>query len=105
MTPFPASATYPQPAYQGPGLYTHFKGGRYCVIGTARHTETGETLVLYHDSETPEETAWEQNSVHARPLWHFNSLADRDGETIPRWRKETSVRMILPGISGAPDLP
>ena len=28
-------------------VYRHFKGGRYYVEGTARHSETGEIYVVY----------------------------------------------------------
>jgi hypothetical protein len=30
-----------------PGLYRHYKGGLYKVLGTARHSETLELLVVY----------------------------------------------------------
>ncbi len=30
-----------------PGLYRHYKGGTYQVIGVARHSETDEQLVVY----------------------------------------------------------
>lgn len=29
------------------GLYRHYKGHEYRVLGLARHSETQETLVLY----------------------------------------------------------
>jgi len=30
-----------------PGVYRHYKGGRYEVLGTARHSETLEPMTLY----------------------------------------------------------
>ncbi|WP_420844467.1 DUF1653 domain-containing protein [Idiomarina rhizosphaerae] len=30
-----------------PGIYEHYKGGRYRVIDTARQSETEEWMVLY----------------------------------------------------------
>lgn len=29
------------------GLYRHYKGGEYEVTGLARHSETGEAMVIY----------------------------------------------------------
>ena len=29
------------------GLYKHYKGGYYQVLGVAEHTETGEKVVVY----------------------------------------------------------
>ncbi|MBI4022884.1 DUF1653 domain-containing protein [Candidatus Berkelbacteria bacterium] len=29
------------------GRYRHFKGKEYTVLGVARHTETGESMVVY----------------------------------------------------------
>jgi Protein of unknown function (DUF1653) len=34
------------------GLYRHYKGGEYEVIGVARHSETHEPLVVYCRSTT-----------------------------------------------------
>ena len=47
------------------GIYKHFKGGGYEVIGNAVHTETGEALVLYRavDRYSP---------IYARPLKLWN---------------------------------
>jgi hypothetical protein len=38
LTPLPATAV---------GLYRHYKGGEYEVIGFARHSENHEPLVVY----------------------------------------------------------
>ena len=36
-----------EPADPAPGLYRHYKGKQYEVIGTATHSETGERFVVY----------------------------------------------------------
>ena len=46
------------------GLYRHFKGNIYRVIGIATHTETGECLVLYKN-------AHHTGLTWARPLEMF----------------------------------
>ena len=47
------------------GWYWHFKGGLYEVIGTATHTETGETMVIYHGLNNPEKV-W----VRPASMWN-----------------------------------
>lgn len=42
--------------------YQHYKGNIYYVFGFATHTETNETLVLYH-------RLGNANVVWARPTW------------------------------------
>ena len=37
----------PKPAEPRPGLYRHYKGGEYEVLGVVRHSESLEPLVLY----------------------------------------------------------
>ena len=38
--------TMPEPPVR-PGRYRHYKGNEYLVLGVARHSETGEELVVY----------------------------------------------------------
>ena len=42
-----SSADLPPLPYTPVGRYRHYKGGEYEVIGTARHSETLEPLVVY----------------------------------------------------------
>lgn len=52
-------------------LYRHFKGGLYYVEGCARHSETGETLVLYR-------ALYGDRALYARPIGMFLSAVDRE---------------------------
>ena len=60
-----------------PGRYRHFKGGEYEVLGTARHSETEEVLVVYRPAGS--EDWW------VRPLAMFTETVERDGRTVPRF--------------------
>ena len=59
------------------GIYKHYKGNFYRVIGMAYHTETNETLVLYN--EVGEGKIW------ARPLNMFIELIELNGKKVPRF--------------------
>ena len=52
------------------GIYRHFKGGIYEVIGVAIHTETQDGLVLYRDYENPDSITW------ARPVSMWNDMVN-----------------------------
>ena len=61
-----------------PGLYQHYKGGRYEVIGEATHTETEEDLVLYR-------ALYGERGLWVRPLEMFWETVDVEGEQVPRF--------------------
>lgn len=52
------------------GLYEHFKGGIYQVFDEAKHSETGETLVIY--------ISHKDGHLYARPKDIFLSEVDRN---------------------------
>ncbi len=60
------------------GRYRHYKGREYTVIGTARHSETQEELVVYR----PE---YGERGLWVRPKAMFLEDVEVDGETVPRF--------------------
>jgi len=62
------------------GKYKHYKGKFYEVIGTARHSETLEELVVYKALYQPEgENLW------VRPLKMFTEEIIMDGKSTKRF--------------------
>lgn len=48
-------------------VYRHYRGGIYRKLHEAKHTETGETLVIY-------EHLWpHEHTIYARPITEFYS--------------------------------
>ena len=62
-----------------PGRYRHFKGNEYEVIGTARHSETLEELVVYR-------ALYDNGGLWVRPAAMWNETVDRDGYHGPRFQ-------------------
>jgi hypothetical protein len=63
-----------------PGLYRHYKGGEYEVIGTVRHSETLEPLTLYR-------ALYGQRGLWVRPAAMFGGSVEIDGVSQPRFRR------------------
>lgn len=61
-----------------PGKYRHFKGNEYEVIGTARHSETMEELVVYR-------ALYGEGGLWVRPAAMWNETVERDGKTFRRF--------------------
>jgi hypothetical protein len=65
------------------GKYRHYKGNFYEVIGTARHSETKEELVVYKALwDVPE---YGKNSLWVRPKKMFMEIIENEGKTMPRF--------------------
>lgn len=63
-----------------PGKYRHYKGGNYQVIGTARHSETDEQLVVYR-------CLYDNDSLWVRPLAMFLETVLVEGREVPRFER------------------
>lgn len=58
-------------------MYRHFKGSRALVITTAKHSETGEDLVVYACMDNKGNTN-HKDRIYARPLEMFLSEVDHE---------------------------
>ena len=63
-----------------PGRYRHFKGSEYEVIGIARHSETGEPMVVYR-------ALYGDGGLWTRPADMWNETITRDGKTFTRFER------------------
>ncbi len=61
-----------------PGRYRHFKGGEYEVLYLAKHSETGEEMVVYR-------ALYGDRSVWVRPAAMWNETVERDGKITRRF--------------------
>lgn len=61
-----------------PGIYRHFKGNRYRVIGMAKHSETLEEMVVY-------QALYGECGIWVRPAAMWNEMVTRDGVTRRRF--------------------
>jgi len=60
------------------GLYRHYKGNHYSVLGFARHSETNEVMVLY----VP---LYGEGGYWVRPLAMFVESIIHEGKEVPRF--------------------
>lgn len=61
-----------------PGIYEHYKGNQYRVLGVAHHSETHEELVIYQRVD--------DGGLWARPLEMFVENVEVNGVKRPRFR-------------------
>lgn len=70
----------PLPQEPQPGLYHHYKGNPYEVLGIARHSETLEPLVVYR-------ALYGEGGLWVRPATMFLETVEHDGIRQPRFAK------------------
>ena len=64
-----------------PGIYRHFKGNRYEVIGMAKHSETMEPMVVYR-------ALYGEGGLWVRPAAMWNEIVDKPNYHGPRFVRE-----------------
>ncbi len=62
------------------GRYKHYKGNEYEVVGTAKHSETEEELVVYFAVKNPEQ-------MWVRPLQMFMEEVEVDAKKVKRFQR------------------
>ena len=63
------------------GLYRHYKGLMYEVVGTARHSESLEPMTLYR-------ALYGERGLWVRPAAMFNEEVVIDGVRQPRFARQ-----------------
>jgi hypothetical protein len=66
------------------GLYRHYKGGLYEVIGTARHSETLEAMTVYR-------ALYGEHGLWVRPAAMFTEQVTIEGVLQPRFQKTATA--------------
>ena len=61
-----------------PGIYKHYKGNLYEVIGVAQHSETEEMMAVY-------KTLYGDFSLWVRPLSMFMETLEVECKTVARF--------------------
>lgn len=60
------------------GIYAHYKGNRYEVIDTVRHSESEELLVLYRP-------LYGEQNLWVRPFTMFFENVELNNKRVPRF--------------------
>ena len=61
------------------GIYEHYKGNRYEVIGICKHSETLEKLVVYR-------ALYGEKEIWVRPLKMFLEEIEIEKKKVPRFK-------------------
>ena len=60
------------------GIYAHYKGNKYQVIGVSNHSETLEKMVLY-------KALYGEGEIWVRPLGMWDEQVIVDGKPVKRF--------------------
>jgi hypothetical protein len=68
------------------GLYRHYRGGLYQLLGIALHTETLERVAVYQCIRSAEKKDEDIGKMYVRPLQMFLDTTSHQGETVRRFQ-------------------
>ncbi len=74
-----------------PGLYQHYRGNFYQVIGLCRHSETLEELVVYQQ-------LYGGFGVWVRPFKMFTETVEHEGQVVPRFKFIKPILSQFPAL-------
>jgi len=66
-----------------PGVYRHYKGNEYQVLGVGCHTEAHEYYVVY----APKNPKDGQPKLWVRPYGMFIEMVEVNGKAVPRFER------------------
>jgi hypothetical protein len=75
-----SEALPPLPDGPKPGLYRHYKGNTYRVVGLARHSETLEPLVVYEALDGA-------GGLWVRPAAMWSEIVEVAGRRVVRFER------------------
>lgn len=70
----------PLPTEPKPGLYRHYKGNEYRVVGLARHSETLEPVVIY-------QALYGERGTWVRPARMWSEMVEVGGRRVERFTR------------------
>lgn len=73
------------------GLYQHYRGNFYQVIGVCRHSETLEEMIVYR-------ALYADYGLWVRPKAMFNETIDQGGGLTPRFKFIRALSLEAPEI-------
>lgn len=62
------------------GIYKHFKGNKYEVLGMATHSETLEEMVVY-------KALYGEGGIWVRPVGMWEEEVEHEGKIVKRFEK------------------
>lgn len=71
-----------------PGRYRHYKGNEYTVLGTARHSESMEELVVYRQE-------YGEHGLWVRPKSMFAEMVNVNNQNVPRFQRLPSSSQAI----------